>query len=380
MTHPSRVSHALELRERLLPEVDAQVFVDPEPDGPPRALRSARLAWAAAGVSATHHLVLQDDVVPCKGLADHVARVVEADPDAALSLFANWWSDTGYLMRSAALLGLSSVPIADIYMPTQAVVAPVAVAAEITNWLQRATAEEHDDVIILDCLREIGVRHLASVPSLVQHDDLPSISLNGRRVFRPATMFSDPPIVLPSPEGLSGSVVAPCYQARAARAAIRLYTNQGTAWVPAGTIGIPALFGALKAPTDEIEAAFTRELARQKTDEQTAESLFAGRREPAIHEAYLIAVAIAIHAAKKRGGPAEELMPRLADEGVKIAFSTLMPGVVQWRSPVDILLAHKDVLSAMALDGVATGLSLSDRCGDWPSELTQVRLQSAIGP
>ncbi len=36
-----------------------------EPDGAPTPLRSARLAWEAAYPGATHHLVLQDDAVPC---------------------------------------------------------------------------------------------------------------------------------------------------------------------------------------------------------------------------------------------------------------------------------------------------------------------------
>jgi hypothetical protein len=369
MTHPSRLANALELRDRLLPDIDAQVFVDPEPDGPPRALRSARLAWGAAGGSASHHLVLQDDVYPCTSFAVHVARVVKTDPDAAVSLFANWYSDTGFLMRTASLLGLASVPVADVYMPTQALVAPVAVAATIADHLGRATPEEHDDVIILDCLRDLGTRHLAAVPSLVQHDDLPSISLNGRRCFRPAAVFSDPPIIPLETSMLSPSAIAPCYQARARRAAIRFYRVRGAAMIPSGTIGIPPLFESLQAPTEEIEAAYRRELARQRGAKRPAAKLFDSHREPDFHAAYLVAVAIAIHAAKKYGGSAEDLLSRLGDDAVRVAFSTQMPGVLRWKWPIDLLLPCRDALGESALDAVATGLSISGRCADWPSKV-----------
>src|SRR5690625_6267250 len=60
MTHPLRATRAESLCSELGPE-HAWAAVDPHPQGPPPALRSARVAFAqAAREKEGHHLVLQD--------------------------------------------------------------------------------------------------------------------------------------------------------------------------------------------------------------------------------------------------------------------------------------------------------------------------------
>jgi hypothetical protein len=124
MTHPSRVDRAIALRDRH-PELGLRVVVDPEPAGPPSALRTARLAWAAADPAATHHLVLQDDAVLCPDFADRLAAAVAARPGDALCLFTEWGSATSFAVRLAALAGAGFAEVVDHYAPTVAAVLPV---------------------------------------------------------------------------------------------------------------------------------------------------------------------------------------------------------------------------------------------------------------
>jgi hypothetical protein len=74
MTHPRRRDHAQKLAAALHP-YPVDIVLDPAPDGPPESLRTAVRAWAAAG-DATHHLVVQDDIVVTDGFIGHVLRDV----------------------------------------------------------------------------------------------------------------------------------------------------------------------------------------------------------------------------------------------------------------------------------------------------------------
>src|SRR5213079_488995 len=102
MTHPRRLPRARELAATL--GLDA-VVVDPDPDGPPSALRTALAAWGAAAPGATHHLVLQDDVSAPASLRDLVRRSVRRHPADALAFYAAWNTRNGSAVRLAALVG-----------------------------------------------------------------------------------------------------------------------------------------------------------------------------------------------------------------------------------------------------------------------------------
>ncbi|MFE0427438.1 hypothetical protein [Streptomyces sp. NPDC058953] len=58
MTHPVRRAQAQELCDRL---GLGGLAMDPEPDGPPSALRTALVAWSRIADGATHQLFIQDD-------------------------------------------------------------------------------------------------------------------------------------------------------------------------------------------------------------------------------------------------------------------------------------------------------------------------------
>lgn len=205
MTHPSRLGAARRLCAALAP-IHARVAVDPEPDAAPGAMRSARLAWAAADPDAGHHMVVQDDVELSDGFADAVAASVALHPDAAISFFAEWGSRTAALVRLAALSGASWVPMINPYVPTQALVLPSRLAADLAAFLRGETADdEPDDEAVLRFLERRGTRMLVSVPNLVEHLDLPSLTGNTGHGVRRAACFLPGPVPGPTvldPPGL----------------------------------------------------------------------------------------------------------------------------------------------------------------------------------
>jgi hypothetical protein len=148
--------------------------VDPEPEGAPSTLRSARLAWDAVAPGATHHLVLQDDAVPCDGFRAQLSAAVESQPEAAVSLFVSWGSRLSYAVRLAALCGFSWTEVVERYMPTVALVMPAAPARDMASFLRGAQGT--DDEAVLSYLSQTGLPAYATVPSLVDHRDLPSLT------------------------------------------------------------------------------------------------------------------------------------------------------------------------------------------------------------
>ncbi|MGN0111711.1 MAG: hypothetical protein ACI38P_08665, partial [Cellulosimicrobium funkei] len=98
MHHPARGD--VSALVRACAPLDVRVVEDPDPEGPPSPLRTAKRAWAAVAPGATHHLVLQDDVAPVAGFAELVRRAVRARPRHAVALYSNWNSPrNAYLVR-----------------------------------------------------------------------------------------------------------------------------------------------------------------------------------------------------------------------------------------------------------------------------------------
>jgi hypothetical protein len=191
MTHPRRLDSARQLRDQH-PELDPRIVVDPEPDGPPSPLRTAALAWAAVGDDATHHLVLQDDVLLCPGFREQLLAAVRARPKAALSFFTHWASHLSHAVRVAALCGFTWTEVVGKYVPTLALAAPALVARDMASALSVADTTK-DDVAVRQYLYKSGVEAYVAVAGLVEHLDLPS--LTGHDEYRPlrSACFADPP-------------------------------------------------------------------------------------------------------------------------------------------------------------------------------------------
>nr|WP_223183033.1 MULTISPECIES: hypothetical protein [unclassified Streptomyces] len=202
MTHPRRREEAARLAASL-PLWGTSVVVDPRPEAGPGVLRTARAAWAAMAKDATHHVVLQDDVVPCRDFAVQVAHAVREFPDTPLALYANWNSWNGAATRAAALQGASWVPaVPGEWTPTLALVLPRAdVEALLAAVPEDPAGGEPDDAVIARELARRGRRALVSVPHWVEHTD--GTSLVGNDVYGPrhATLFADDTAAGAAPSG-----------------------------------------------------------------------------------------------------------------------------------------------------------------------------------
>ncbi|MBD5785597.1 hypothetical protein IF650_05340 [Cellulosimicrobium terreum] len=196
MHHPARGSVA-DLVAACLP-LDARVVEDPDPDGPPSPLRTAKLAWAAVAPGATHHLVLQDDVTPAPDLAAHLLGVLRHRPRHAVALYTNWNSPhNSYLVRSAAVAGQAWAPLGhDEWVPTLGLVLPADAARRLAAYLATFPDDYRDDdeAVLAFCARE-GLPVVATVPHLLEHGAGPSLAGNEAHGPRHATV---PPVATPA--------------------------------------------------------------------------------------------------------------------------------------------------------------------------------------
>ncbi|MFF5711650.1 hypothetical protein [Streptomyces sp. NPDC012756] len=174
MTHPVRLGQAQDLVDRL--RLD-RLALDPDPDGPPSALRTALVAWSAAAPGAGHHLVVQDDVDAPAELLEIVARAADRFPDEALVFYTNWHARNGAAARLAALAGASWVrAVPDEFTPSLAVCLPTATAAAFRAFA-RDSEERHDDELFTVFFRGRGRMSLLAVPNVVEH--IGTSSING---------------------------------------------------------------------------------------------------------------------------------------------------------------------------------------------------------
>ncbi|WP_264030989.1 hypothetical protein [Cellulosimicrobium sp. SH8] len=189
MHHPAR-GDVSDLVAACAP-LDVRVVEDPDPDGPPSPLRTAKRAWAAVAPGATHHLVLQDDVTPVPGFAELVLRAVRARDRHAVALYSNWNSPrNAYLVRAAAAAGQAWAPLGhDEWVPTLGLVLPAEGALRLAAHLATLPDDERDDdeAVVTFCARE-GYPVVATLPHLLEHGDGPSLAGNDAHGARHATV------------------------------------------------------------------------------------------------------------------------------------------------------------------------------------------------
>ncbi|MER7701966.1 hypothetical protein ABTX81_03560 [Kitasatospora sp. NPDC097605] len=188
MTHPVRLVQARELADRL--ELGG-LALDPEPDGPPSALRTALVAWAAAEPGASHHLVVQDDVTGPDTLVALVGRAAARFPDEALVFYTNWHARNGAASRLAALAGAAWVrAVPDEFTPSLAVCLPLDTAEDFRRFAT-GSAERHDDELFSVFFRARGRMGLIAVPNVVEHIGTSSINGHATQGIRLAVCPTD---------------------------------------------------------------------------------------------------------------------------------------------------------------------------------------------
>lgn len=157
--HPARAGMLAEILAGL--DERPEVVVDPEPDGPPHPWRTARLAWErGARRRAAHHLVLEDDILPCRDLVAGARQAIAARPDALVSFWSPEWfvaPDRPRWTRVAPIDWYGTLAVA---MPSEWIADLLAFAG---------TGPRSHDQAIRDWAMHEGEPIWCTGPSLVEH-------------------------------------------------------------------------------------------------------------------------------------------------------------------------------------------------------------------
>ncbi|WP_306336310.1 hypothetical protein [Streptomyces sp. KL118A] len=351
MAHPRRAAAARELCARH-PELDARLITDPDPEGPPSALRTARLAWQSVAPGATHHLVLQDDAILAPGFAERVRALIADRPDASLSLFTEWGSRTANAVRVAALRGDTWAPVVDDYLPSVALVLPAPLALGFEEYAAAKTAEEDtDDVALLGYLDAAGTETVVPVANLVDHANPASLVGNDVMGPRSAACFPDAAPALPRdrqrPQELVHLDAVPyfCWWEQLAVAYVR------DAAAPDGWRRVPAEDALL-------ERGITRERvvgALREALDRLPHRAFVHDRVSDVLLTEIWTTAYALGVVTRESGGAPDFTAPLA----RTALATLAPGALRRVVPAGWLAAVGELLAPLVADAVACGAEAS---------------------
>jgi hypothetical protein len=344
MTHPRR-RYAAEVLRDLHPELRLRIVDDPQPEGPPSALRTARVAWGAIEPGATHHLVIQDDMILSRNFPADILRAVAARPRDICCLFSEWGSRSSHAVRLAAMCGGSWAPLLDPYVPTTAIVMPADLARDLAASVEPAETGP-DDVALLRFVTERGLTPLISVPNLAEHEA--SESLIGNDVLmgpRHATLPADPvqcspllPELVAVPHLLLFEGVAVCQVRDSATSPHWRVVKAHDYLAPAG-LGVRDLIDRYAASAARVDAAHAARAV-------VADSL--------LLQFWLTAFLYGVVAA--------DLLPddvawhrALADSTVQTGLTTLAPGLLRRFVPTQHLLGLADLLAPLTADAMAQG-------------------------
>jgi len=139
---------------------------------------TAKKCWEAGSTSnASHHLLLQDDIVVCNNFVNGVKKVIDAYPDEIISLFHGPRKS----FNNSARWGLSEG------VWGQGVVMPVPMVQEFLKWESEniSTDFPHDDSRV--SLFAIKTKRYVKVPfpNLINHRDIEVKSVLGHKWIRP---------------------------------------------------------------------------------------------------------------------------------------------------------------------------------------------------
>ncbi|MFE2916627.1 hypothetical protein [Kitasatospora indigofera] len=374
MAHPRRLDRARELAAAF-PQWPATVAVDPEPDGPPTTLRAARAAWAGMPARATHHLVLQDDVVLCRDFAARLAAAVAARPEHPLALYANWNAWNGSATRAAALAGADWVAaVPGEWTPSLALLLPRADVLALLAAIPADSAEQTPDDIVLN--RELTARGrqvLISVPHLVEH--LGDLSLIGNDAYGPrhSACFADRtgPAAGATPRDPATGARYPRWQpweSSPYAPTLLVHLHRGEAHAVLATPDGPRHLTVVEYLRGTGLADAATRAHRERTGELPGQPTeYPGLRAELWYAGYLLGITA------PPDGPAP------GDPVVRAALRTLALGGTNSLGPVRRWAdQHADRLTELVADGVAAGRTHRRRNGP-PTALTPSRT-AALAP
>lgn len=192
-THPSR-ARAAAIRLGNL-GVRFQYVLDPDPDGPPSAIRTYRRALeAAAANTGRPTLILQDDAIPHPQIARFAAVIADRHAGKLAALYVGSIHACRREMLLAHKRGrrFVNMPLRH-FIPTVALVWPAGVAEQLLAWLDenpRRPDRYQDDEVVKEWRVANGrspVPAIGVIPSLVRHDNaMPSLLNHGHHGARDA--------------------------------------------------------------------------------------------------------------------------------------------------------------------------------------------------
>lgn len=175
MAHPSRKEWVEEIKTKMNEDIHV------EWDRKISLWDTARRAWLSFDPTATHHLVLQDDIIPSKNLRAAVEKAIEYTPDLPFCLFIyedyfinnqKKKYDEAYHSNGAWLRTKLTVLAPAIVMPTKYI-------QEMVLFGDKQKHLPADDTKIAAFFNKKNLDILITVPSLVEHRG--SISLVGSK-------------------------------------------------------------------------------------------------------------------------------------------------------------------------------------------------------
>lgn len=138
---------------------------------------------------ATHLLVVQDDALLCEGFAARALEALTSRPDALIALFVPGFPFMARRVERQRLLGeafadlppAAFVPLVALSYPRVHVEGLLAYS-DGSRWPRATRMGTADDAIVAGYVRANRLSVVATVPSLVEHDDdLPSLAKPSHR-------------------------------------------------------------------------------------------------------------------------------------------------------------------------------------------------------
>jgi len=182
--HPSRA---------LTPALSSyEVVDDPDPDGPPSAIRTY-LECLRRTPACTHRLILQDDVELCRDFEVRAERALLERYGVLVAYFVPGLGLPGQWTRKAHAAGKSWVelPTSTNWVPVVALCWPAALVPDFLDFAEAHIATRArlrkgtywDDPVVGAYCRDRKLRVWATVPCLVEHPDV-GPSLVKRKHYR----------------------------------------------------------------------------------------------------------------------------------------------------------------------------------------------------
>ncbi|MEO3930152.1 hypothetical protein ABGB07_40835 [Micromonosporaceae bacterium B7E4] len=369
MAHPNRAVPGRALIRSLRPGL-FDLVLDPVPDGPPTTLRTATLAWSSISATATHHVVLEDDAEPVPGFVEHAERAAAAMPHAAIAFHSNWSSRNGGAARLGVLAGARWAVATQEYTPAVGLMLPAPVAAGFAAYVARHGDGWPADVVMARYLKSIGVTTYLTVPNLVEHGDLPSLTDNDQHGSRRSACFA--PLAADadwSPRLVLEPDVVPFFKFGMEHCAFR--DSPGGRW---RTLGFERSTRRLGIDIEACRDAFRSALARLPDAVRGLGELAPPVVESLWRAAYL--TGWVGRRPERFPDPADALAAWSADPWVDVALTAMGQGGICMSLPARRLVALGDHLNAVARAGLVAGAAHSGRAT--PAAVTAPRRRVVV--